>query len=114
VLDAVNKLASHPTAEDVYLQVIKTHPTISKATVYRNLASAAEEGEISTVGVFDTAMRFDHRNDEHFHFICNMCKKLVDIPSFDLKSNLEPFKELNINKIELTLRGICKDCEKSS
>jgi len=111
ILDAVNNLANHPTAEDVYLYVVKTHPTISKATVYRNLAAAAENGEISSVGVYDGAMRFDHRKDEHFHFVCDCCKKLIDVPSFDLTANLTPLHDLKINKVELTLRGLCGDCQ---
>jgi len=111
ILDAVNNLANHPTAEDVYLYVVKTHPTISKATVYRNLAAATENGEISSVGIFDGAMRFDDRKDEHFHFVCDGCKKLIDVPIFDLKANLTPLSDLKINKVELTLRGFCKNCE---
>jgi len=110
ILDAINNLASHPTAEEVYLYVVRTHPSISKATVYRNLAIAAENGEISDVGVFYGAMRFDHRKDDHFHFVCDECKKLFDVPSFDLKAYLAPLNEVRINKIELTLRGLCKDC----
>ena len=110
IFDAVNSLANHPTAEDVYLHVVKTHPTISKATVYRNLAAAAENGEISSIGIYDGAMRFDHRKDDHFHFVCDNCKKLIDVPSFDLKAHLTTLRDLKINKAELTLRGLCKDC----
>jgi len=111
ILEAINNLANHPTAEDVYAYVVKTHPTISKATVYRNLAVAAENSEISTVGVYDGAMRFDHRNDEHFHFVCDGCRKLIDVPSFDLNANLPPLSDLTITKVELTLHGLCKDCK---
>ena len=113
ILDAINNLANHPAAEDVYLYVAKTHPTISKATVYRNLAAAAENDEISSVGIYDGAMRFDHRKDEHFHFVCDGCKKLIDVPSFDLKENLTTLRDLKINKVELTLRGLCEDCQRS-
>ena len=61
-------------------------------------------------------MRFDHRKDEHFHFVCDKCKKIFDVPSFDLEANLKPFSELNIKKVELTLRGggICKECEQTN
>jgi len=112
ILDAINELANHPTAEEVYLHVVKTHPSISKATVYRNLAAAAEDGGIAALGVFDGAMRFDHRKEEHFHFVCDKCKKLFDVPFFDMKKNLTPLHDLNVTKIELTLRGLCKDCER--
>jgi len=110
ILDAIKSLANHPTAEEVYSYVVKAHPSISKTTVYRNLAAAAESGEISSAGIFDGAMHFDHMNEDHFHFVCDKCRKLVDIPSFDLNADLSLFTDSSIRKVELTLRGICKDC----
>ena len=46
VLSAVRQLQNHPTADEVYQEVQKNCPTISRATVYRNLKLLAEEGEI--------------------------------------------------------------------
>ena len=37
VLSAVRQLQNHPTADEVYQKVQKSCPTISRATVYRNL-----------------------------------------------------------------------------
>ena len=44
VLSAVRQLQNHPTADEVYQKVQKSCPTISRATVYRNLKLLAEEG----------------------------------------------------------------------
>jgi len=109
-MDAVNSLANHPTAEQVYLHVIKTHPTISKATVYRNLATAVEDNELSSPGIFNGAMLYDHKKNSHFHFVCDNCKKLFDVPGFELKENLSSLQNFTINKVELTFRGLCEDC----
>ena len=46
VLEAVNNLHCHATADELYKEIIKKHPTISKATVYRNLNLLSEMGEI--------------------------------------------------------------------
>ena len=46
VLEAVNKLQCHATADEVYAEISKDHPTISKATIYRNLNVLSELGEI--------------------------------------------------------------------
>ena len=48
VLEAVNRLHCHATADEVYEEIIKEHPTISKATVYRNLNLLSEM--VVTVG----------------------------------------------------------------
>ena len=63
VLEAVAQLHNHPTAEQVYAQVVKAHPTISKATVYRNLASLSEDGRL----------------DGHAHIECTVCGRLDDV-----------------------------------
>ena len=111
ILNAIKELASHPTAEEIYLHIAKNHPSISKATVYRNLASAADNGDILTIGAFDGAMRFDHNNHKHYHFICDKCKKIVDVPDFDIEAHLPSLNDLKIKTIQLTLRGLCKNCE---
>jgi len=110
ILDALADLASHPTAEEVYLHVNQTHPTISKATVYRNLAAAADEGQIASIGVIDGAMRYDHLRHEHHHFMCNACGEVSDVPSFDLHKQAKSLKDIHVEKVELTLRGLCGAC----
>ena len=60
VLDAVFRLANHPTAEEVYAEVARSHPTVSKATVYRNLGSLSEDGLLRHIKMPGGADRFDH------------------------------------------------------
>ena len=50
VLEAVNRLKCHATADQIYEEIVKNHPTISRATVYRNLALLADRGEIRRLG----------------------------------------------------------------
>lgn len=79
VLEAVAQLHNHPTAEQVYAQVTKAHPTISKATVYRNLASLSEDGRLLHLPMPSGADRFDHRLDAHAHIECTVCGRLDDV-----------------------------------
>ena len=112
ILDALNCHAQHPTAEDLYNYIAKSHPSISKATVYRNLTTAIENGEILSAGTFNGAMHFDHRSDEHFHFLCEKCNHLFDVPKFeiDATSRLDNFK---ITQTLVTFKGVCKTCQKN-
>ena len=52
ILEQLKKL-QHPTADEVYGAVVKVHPSISKATVYRNLSAMSEKGAISRVKIPD-------------------------------------------------------------
>lgn len=45
-LEAVNSLHCHATVEEVYEEVSKEHPSVSRTTVYRNLKDLSDSGEI--------------------------------------------------------------------
>ena len=104
VLEAVAQLHNHPTAEQVYAQVVKAHPTISKATVYRNLASLSEDGRLRHLPMPAGADRFDHRLDGHAHIECTVCGRLDDVAVPCLSSYLSrctgeasPYYDLSVD-----------------
>ena len=70
ILDVVQKMHCHPTAEDVYQVIQREHPTISKSTDYRNLHQLADDREIRNVQLPDSPERFDDRLSQHYHFSC--------------------------------------------
>ena len=44
ILAAVTELQRHPSAEQVFLEMKKEHPSIALGTVYKHLNGLAEEG----------------------------------------------------------------------
>lgn len=78
-LEAVRRLHAHPTAEEVYRQVAAEHPSISRATVYRNLRQLAESGLLLKINTTDGADHFDHRCDAHYHAGCLRCGRVFDV-----------------------------------
>lgn len=44
ILAAVTELQQHPTAEQVFLEMKREHPSIAIGTVYKHLNALAEEG----------------------------------------------------------------------
>lgn len=107
ILKIINKSYSHPTAYDIYLDCRKEIPNISLGTVYRNLNTLVETNMIQKIksGNID---RFD-RIEEHSHFICRKCNKIIDInKKFDFDEYIDDNKVLNCRVI---LEGFCKDCK---
>ncbi len=86
VLDAVAHLACHPTADEVYAHIVRAHPTVSKATVYRNLGGLSEDGRLRHIRMPDGADRFDHRTDDHRHIVCLCCKGICDVPVMEAQA----------------------------
>ena len=60
VLQQVEQLCTHPTAEEVYQQAVKECPNLSLGTVYRNLNSLVEAGRVRRVSIPGQPDRFDH------------------------------------------------------
>jgi len=112
-LDAVNTLGSHPTVEDVYDYTRKTHPSVSKATIYRNLSNLADEGVLRRVRLPDQPVRYETRTSPHFHFCCERCGRIMDLEiDYDIEVDARVAAEtgFRIMRHELLFRGLCAEC----
>ncbi len=115
VLEAVNKLKCHATAEEIYQAVVGEHPNISKATVYRNLNQLSQSGEIRKIEVPDAADRFDHRCHDHYHVRCTQCGRVFDVDMDyidDLQKAIRDTHGFQFSGHDLMFKGICPQCQK--
>ncbi|MDR2542378.1 MAG: transcriptional repressor [Treponema sp.] len=115
VFNAVKELNVHVTAEQVYEYVVKKHPSISRATVYRNLNQMSDAGELLNIGNFYGSTHYDHNCRKHHHFICEVCRQVFDvnvcIPGIcDKITEMEGFE---IKGHNLSFYGLCKSCKDS-
>lgn len=78
IYEKISKSKKHPTPEEVYKEVHKVLPSISKATVYKNINKFCEIGlmrVIETAGV----MRIDPNTDAHHHLIDGKTGAISDV-----------------------------------
>jgi len=113
ILDALKELNSHATAEQVYRHVVEKHPSISKATVYRNLSQMAKSGELLNAGEFDGASRYDHNCHNHYHFICDTCKRIFDVDDYfpDICNGIKNTDGFDVTGHHIIFNGLCWDCK---
>ncbi len=113
VLEAVNKLQSHATADEVYQEIVREHPHISRGTVYRNLNRLAQAGEIRKIEVPGGADRFDHLCHDHCHVRCEKCGRVFDVDMefvFGLEKSIRDPHGFQITGYDIIFRGICPTC----
>ncbi len=103
----------HWSAEEIYEYLKPEIPTLSLATVYRNLKVLEEEGRVRQVALEDR----DHRlweatkHPPHVHFVCTVCGKIVDVPvTLRLFEEALPQVPGKIQELRGTLYGICHEC----
>ena len=120
IMDYLKSVTCHPTAEEVYVEVKKEMPNISKGTVYRLLKNFTLKSDVQEIN--SKISHFDADTSPHGHFICEVCDKVFDAclgpPSLKLRRDdvtyLNNFnKEIGIvNSYNIYVRGICKKCNK--
>ncbi len=115
VFNSVTSRCDHPTADEIYLEINKENPHISKGTVYRNLNILSKNGKISHIKV-PGSDRFDLRLDNHYHIICTECGKVVDAPieyEKEEDSIVSKSTGFEIKRHRTVFEGICPECKKS-
>lgn len=116
VLKAVQDNVLHPTADCIYEVLKKELPSISLATVYRNLHQLAENKMIKEIVGLDGSVRYDHCTHPHYHFICTKCNKVYDVPS-DIAPGLVDLVSaktgLEVESYDISFKGICPECKKN-
>ena len=114
VLDAVTSRCDHPTAEQVYQDVIAKDAHVSKATVYRNLELLSANNQLTQVNA-PGASRFDLRREPHPHLSCVRCGKVVDAPwAYQQADDEQVSAETGFTVFghQTMFTGLCPECSK--
>lgn len=119
VIDTICALGGHVTPEATYEQIQETAPTMSRATVYRNLHFLTERGVLTATqqGNGRLAYELAGQESQHHHLACRSCGQNFEVdqaivqPLYDRIQNKYDF-EIDMNHI--TFFGICAGCEGGS
>ena len=113
ILEELRKLASHPTAAELYELARRRLPKISLGTVYRNLELLSRMGKVSKIKIAGSETRFDGDLGEHCHVRCIDCGRVDDIhglPADLVSDEIENLTSYNILGHRLEFVGVCPDC----
>lgn len=114
ILQELQKMTTHPTADQVYDMVRKKLPRISLATVYRNLDLLAQDGLIRKLGTAGAQMRFDGNPVDHHHIRCTRCHRVDDLPAGTVMVKDKGVGErtgYRIAGLHLEYNGLCPECQ---
>jgi Fur family peroxide stress response transcriptional regulator len=104
----------HPSVERIYEQLKVEFPTMSLATVYRNVMLIKSLEEVLELGFPDSSNRYDgNKPYPHPHVVCVKCKKIID-PDLESLSKMagEVANETGFQILthRLDFFGICPEC----
>ncbi len=114
ILEVLKKNVVHPTAEYLYSLIKKDCNSMSLATLYRNLNQLASKGIIKKIDGLESSSHFDHNVHQHYHFMCNKCKRIYDVSADvapDIAQRAGAELEADITDYNIVFHGICNNCK---
>jgi Fe2+ or Zn2+ uptake regulation protein len=116
ILEALDCLGCHPTAEEIFAMVCQRDASVNLSTVYRTLRWLEQEGLVSARH-FDENRRQERFDavlpTEHHHFQCTACKSVIefDHPSIQLiKAHFAGQSGCQVESASVMLYGLCQQC----
>jgi len=107
-------LNGHMNIDDLYKKLLAKFPSISLATIYKNVNAMLEKVFLSEVKIPNTKSVYELVKTEHAHLVCSSCGKIEDI-TLNVNSILEEVSSMSKFKVDstnLVLTGLCSNCKK--
>lgn len=112
--EVMQGMEGHPSPEEVYARVKEQVPSISLATVYKNIHLFVESGVFRKMSVHHGSVRVEMNEEAHHHLVCSKCKSIADIGEQDLE--LMPKRSrlrggFLVERYAVDVIGVCAQCQ---
>ena len=104
----------HMNIDDLYKKLLSKFPSVSLATIYKNVNAMIEKVFLSEVKIPNSKSVYELAKAEHAHLVCSNCGYIEDV-MLDASSILNEASKLSSFKIDSTnivLNGLCPHCSK--
>lgn len=111
VMEAIEGLKNHPTAEKITDFVKIHHPNIATGTVYKVLETFVENKLVAKVKTEKDVMRYETHSEVHHHLYCSESDRIEDYEDEDLNILLKEYfnkkklRNFRISDIRLQIIG---------
>lgn len=111
IMDYLLRNRTHPTADEIYLALSRSMPTLSKTTVYNTLKLFESQGAVLALCIDEKNLRYDAYTHSHAHFRCRCCGGVFDLPvALPRQAAAEGFR---IEATHVYHWGVCPGCGRS-
>ena len=114
VLEALNNLKNHPTADIIKEYVVKNHPNIAVGTIYKTLETFVDKGLVKKVKTEKDVMRYDAILENHHHLYCEDTERIEDFFDDELDNLIDKYfknkkiPNFKVKEIKLQIIGTFK------
>ena len=112
--EVMQGIPGHPSPEEVYERVRERIPSISLATVYKNIHVFIESGLLREVSLHHGSLRVELNRRPHHHLVCTRCKSIMDIDEeqLHLPQDLQQLPNgFLVERFAVDVLGRCAACQ---
>ncbi|MBN1794009.1 MAG: transcriptional repressor [Candidatus Omnitrophica bacterium] len=126
ILHVLTRAEAHLSAEDIYLKVHPSCPSVGLTTIYRTLELLVDMGLVHKFDFGDGRARYElaegpKKEGHHHHLVCTSCKRVINYTDF-IDEELEFLKraeeglakkyQFDITNHMIQFYGMCDNCRK--
>jgi Fur family transcriptional regulator, peroxide stress response regulator len=121
IFEALATSREHPSAEQLHRAVQRRIPTLSLATVYKNLEALKAIGAVADVNALHEEARYEAAlpgtgvGQPHHHLVCVECHRILDLHDSGLDGlRLRDTRGFAVRAVRVQAEGLCPDCQRRS
>jgi Fur family peroxide stress response transcriptional regulator len=106
----------HPSAQQVFDEVKKIHPTVSLATVYKTMEVLRDLDLVQELNFPKGQARFDSYMNPHINLICIKCNRIFDLDdstSKEITKRVAAATKFKPNGQRIDVYGTCQKCSET-
>lgn len=116
ILESIQK-HGHMSIDTIYDEVVKTHPSLSLATVYKNIILMVENGVLVEVPIEGKKSKYELVKSDHIHLVCTECGEVEDRPhdanADAVFTSMTKEENFSLSKQQINLYGVCAHCKEA-
>jgi len=102
----------HMNVDDLYKFMQQKFPSLSLATIYKNIHKMCETLFVSEVKIPNQKSVYELTKEQHAHVVCTKCNAIVDINlnTTPLLDEVTQKSHYHIEETAIVFNGICPNC----
>jgi len=117
VLQALDAVPSHLSADEIARAVEERYPAFDRVSLYRTVEAFEAHGLAVRVELGDRVLRWERDRHAHHHMQCQYCSVVIELdtaPFERLAADLTEIYGVRVELRHLALPGICAQCISSA
>ncbi len=102
----------HMNIDELYKKLLDRFPSVSLATIYKNVNSMLEKTFLSEVKIPNAKSVYELVKTEHGHLVCKECGFIEDIilEATDVLEQVSKISSFKVENTDIVLSGTCQKC----